>query len=240
MALQGICVGASCHGNLIFTWTVLKDLSNSSNSSQWAEISELQELISTRVSSKSLVTRPGVLTPDTRYRFILIAQRPGGYRGYSEYHVTSNSLPVGGVCNVSPTLGVTLITEFTFTCDNWQDPDLQLQYEFIYVTTNNLLNVAYKGVQASITTKLPAGEMEKNFTIDFRVRVGVMLGAFTEVLTPVQVRNRNVSHRVSCFRIVSEVRNHAISSCECCLVIAFVFSATIIIISVNTVCHYNM
>ena len=187
VALQGMCTGASCHGNLIFKWMVLKDLNNSSNSSQWTEVLEIQELISTRVSSKSLVTKPGVLTPDTRYKFILTAQRPGGYRGYSEYHVTSNSPPVGGVCNVSQISGVALITEFTFACDNWQDPDLQLQYEFIYLTNNNHLNVAYKGVKTSLTTKLPAGESENNFTIDFRVRVVDILGAYTEMRTPVQV-----------------------------------------------------
>ena len=189
MALQGMCTGASCHGNIIFKWTVLKDLNNSSNSSQWNEVSETQELMSTRVSSKSLVTRPGVLTPDTRYKFILTAQQPGGYRGYSEYHVTSNSPPFGGVCNVSQISGVALITEFTFACDNWQDPDLQLQYEFIYFTDNNLLNMAYKGVKTSLTTKLPAGEEKNNFTIDFRVRLTNMMGVSTEVRTPVQVRN---------------------------------------------------
>ena len=191
MALQGMCTGSSCYGALIFKWTVLKDFNDSSNSSQWYEISEIQEVISTRVSSKSLVTRPGVLTPGTRYKFILTAQRLRGYRGYSEYHVTSNSPPVGGVCNVSQTSGVALITEFTFTCDNWQDPDLliplQLQYEFIYFT-DNLLNVAYKGVKSSLTTKLPSGEKKNNFTIDFRVRVTDMWGSFAEVRTPVQVR----------------------------------------------------
>ena len=191
MALQGLCTGASCRGNLFFKWTVLKDLNNSSNSSQWTEISEIQEAITTRVSSKSLVTRPGVLTPDTRYKFVLTAQRPGENRGYSEYHVTSNSPPVGGVCTVSPTSGISLITEFTFTCRNWQDQDLQLQYQFIYLTDNKLLNVVYKGVKTSLTTKLPAGEKKSNFTIDFRVRVADISGAYTEVRTPVQVRNRN-------------------------------------------------
>ncbi|PFX34823.1 Polycystic kidney disease protein 1-like 2 [Stylophora pistillata] len=187
MALQGMCTGASCHGNLIFKWTVFKDLINSSNSSHWTEVLEIQELIRTRVSSKSLVIRPGVLTPNTRYKFILTAQRPGGYHGYSEYHVTSNSPPVGGVCNVSPTSGVSLITEFTFKCFYWQDLGVQLQYEFIYLTNNNLLNVAYKGVKTSIITKLPAGEKKNNFSIDFRVRVTNMVGVFTEVRTPVQV-----------------------------------------------------
>ena len=83
--------------------------------------------------------------------------------------------------------GDALITEFTFACDNWQDPDLQLQYEFIYLTRHNLLNVAYKGVKTSLTTKLPAGERKNNSTIDFRVRVTDVLEAYTEVQTPVQV-----------------------------------------------------
>ena len=187
MALQGMCTGVSCHGNLIFKWTILKDLNNSSNSSQWADISEIQELISTQVSSKSLVTTPGVLTPNTRFKFILTAQRLGGYSGYSEYHVTSNSPPVEGECSVSPISGVALITKFTFTCTNWQDPDLPLQYEFVYLADNNILNVAYKGFKSSLTTKLPAGEKDNNFTIDFRVRVADILGAYTEVKSPVQV-----------------------------------------------------
>ena len=190
MALQGICAGASCVGTLIYKWSVLKDTNNTSNHTQWTEMLEVQDLISTRMSSKSLVTKPAVLTPNARYKFILTAQRQGGYPGYSEYHVTTNSPPAGGTCNVSPSSGVTLTTEFTFTCSNWQDPDLSLQYEFIYQTNNNLLNVVYKGVKTSVTTILPAGEKANNFTIDFRVRVADSFGAFTEVRTPVQVRNR--------------------------------------------------
>ena len=88
---------------------------------------------------------------------------------------------------MSPTSGVTLVTEFTFACANWQDTDLPLQYEFIYFTANDLLNVAYKGQQSSTYTKLPVGDKANNFSIDFRVRVADMLGAFTEVRIPVQV-----------------------------------------------------
>ena len=88
---------------------------------------------------------------------------------------------------MSQTSGVALITDFTFSCDNWQVTNLQLLYEFIYLANNNLLNVVYKGVKTSVTTKLPAGESKNNFTIDFRVRVADSLGAYTEVRTPVQV-----------------------------------------------------
>ena len=187
ISLQGICSGPSCHGNLIYKWTVFKNTKNYSNDTQWIEVMEIQKIISTRVSSKSLVTKPGVLKSDTQYKFILTAPRKGRYSGYSEFKVTLNSPPVGGVCNVSPLSGITLTTEFTFKCLNWQDPDRQLQYQFSYLTDNNLLNVVYKGVKTSLTTKLPAGEKKHNFTIDFRVRVADILGTFIEVRTPVQV-----------------------------------------------------
>ena len=72
-------------------------------------------------------------------------------------------------------------------CTDWQDPDLPLQYEYIYFTNNDLLNVVYQGVQRNKKMDLPAGEKENNFTIDFRVRVVDMFGEFTEVTIPVQV-----------------------------------------------------
>ena len=187
IALQGICTGSSCEGSLTYHWSLFKATNSSSlNETQWLEIPEIQQLISTRVSSMTLVTYPGVLEPDMLYKFVLTAKRPGGYPGYSEYQVTTNSPPTGGYCQVSPELGVTLDTEFAFNCGNWQDEDLPLQYEFIYFTKNDLLNVVYKGQQTGKHTKLPVGDKANNFTIDFRVRVADMFGAFTEVNTPVQ------------------------------------------------------
>ena len=155
--------------------------------SEWVEISEIEQLVTTRLSSLTLVTFQGVLAADMQYKFVLTAKRPGGYPGYSEYQVITNSPPAGGDCQVSPGSGVSLTTEFTFSCANWHDTDLPLQYEFVYFTNNDLLNVVHKGQQSSRFTKLRVGEKEKNFTIDFRVRVGDVFGSFTEVDTPVQV-----------------------------------------------------
>ena len=127
MALQGICAGASCGGTLTYKWSLFKHTNNTSNETQWVEISAIQELISTRLSSTTLVTYPGVLMPNVQYKFVLIAKRQGGHPGYSEYQVTTNSPPTGGTCSVSPSSGVTLTTEFTFTCTDWQDADFPLQ-----------------------------------------------------------------------------------------------------------------
>jgi len=123
---------------------------------------------------------------------VLTAKRRGGLPGYSEYQVTTNGPPYGGVCKVNPQSGFTLVTEFIFTCTNWTDADLPLKYEFIYFRNNDLLNVVYKGQKNSEYTKLPVGGKTNNFTIDFRVRVADMFGAFVEIKVPVQVREMSV------------------------------------------------
>lgn len=87
-----------------------------------------------------------------------------------------------------PLSGITLETIFSFTCIGWEDPDRPLQFEFFYLTTeDDILNVVYKGVKSSKETKLPAGYKANNFTVDFRVRVADMFGAYTELKIPVQV-----------------------------------------------------
>lgn len=150
---------------------------------------KLEDKIRTRLTSRRLVTHPGVLEPNVRYKFVLTAKRRGGHPGYSEYQATTNSPPAGGKCEVRPLSGITLDTTFTFKCTGWKDPDRPLQYEFIYFTTDDsVLNVVYKGLKSSEETKLPTGEKTNNFTIDFRVRVADIFGSFTEVRIPVQVR----------------------------------------------------
>ena len=119
---------------------------------------------------------------------MLTAQHHGGHPGYSEYQVTTESPPAGGKCEVRPLSGITLKTTFFFTCSGWEDPDRPLQFEFMYFTTEyDVLNVVYKGIKSSKETKLPAGAKADNFTLDFRVRVADMFGAYTEVKIPVQV-----------------------------------------------------
>ena len=157
------------------------------NHSNWIQVGDLQDRIRTRLTSRRLVTHPRVLEPNMLYKFVLTAKLREGNPGYSEYQVTTNSPPIKGKCQASPSSGTTLETTFTFTCSGWEDPDHPLQYEFIYFRGDDAVNLVYKGMKSSKKTELPAGEKTNNFTIDFRVRVADMYGAFTEVRTPVQV-----------------------------------------------------
>ena len=186
VALEKVCKDSLCGRNLAFRWSLFK--TSVYNHTHWVPDQKFQDKIRTRLTSPRLVTRPGVLEPNAMYKFVLTVQRRGGHPGHSEYQVTTNSPPAGGKCAVRPLSGITLETTFSFTCSGWEDPDRPLQFEFIYFTTEGgVLNVVYKGIKSSVETKLTAGTKAKNFTIDFRVRVDDMFGAYTEVKIPVQV-----------------------------------------------------
>ena len=185
VALEKLCKDSLC-GSLTYHWSLFK--TSVVNQSHWVPDQKLQDKIRTKLTSPRLVTRRGVLEPNVRYKFVLIAQHHGGRSGYSEYQATTNSPPAGGNCEVRPLSGITLKTTFSFTCSGWEDPDSPLQFEFIYFTTeDDVLSVVYKGIKGNQETKLPAGAKTNNFTLDFRVRVADVFGTYTEVKIPVQV-----------------------------------------------------
>ena len=185
LALERFCEKVDCGRGLSYQWTLFE--AGVANESEWIQVSDLQGKIRTRLTSPRIVTNPRVLKPNKLYKFVLTAQRHGGRAGYSEYQFATYSSPTEGKCNVTPLSGRTLETTFTFACSGWEDPDRPLKYSFIYFTDDDFLNVVHIGMESSKKTKLPAGKKINNFTIDFRVRVADMFGAFTEVKTPVQV-----------------------------------------------------
>ena len=187
LALERLCQEPDCGRGLSYQWTLFE--ASVANESKWIQVSDLQEKIRTQLTSPRVVTNPGVLKSNMIYKFVLTAKRREGHAGYSEYQFATHSSPTEGKCDVTPLSGRTLETTFTFACSGWVYPDRPLQYSFIYFIDDVFPNVVYKGMERSIKTTLPAGQQIKNFTIDFRVRVADMFGAFTEVRTPVQVWN---------------------------------------------------
>ena len=185
LALERLCEKVNCERGLSYQWTLFK--AGVANESEWIQVSDLQEKIRTRLNSRRIVTKPGVLRFNKIYKFVLTAKRREGHPGYSEYQFATYGSPTEGKCDVTPLSGRTLETTFIFDCSGWEDQDRPLQYSFIYFTDDDFPYVVHKGMESRKKTKLPAGKKINNFTIDFRVRVADMFGAFTEVRTPVQV-----------------------------------------------------
>ena len=199
LALERLCEELDCRRGLSYQWTLFE--ADVANESKWIRVSDLQEKIRTRLTSPRVVLNPGVLKSNMIYKFVLTAKRRGGHAGYSEYQFATYSSPTEGKCDVTPLSGRTLETTFTFACSGWAYPDRPLQYSFIYFTDDVFPNVVYKGMDRSMKTTLPAGQQINNFTIDFRVRVADMFGAFTEVRTPVQVWNECIQFRQFSMRL---------------------------------------
>ena len=74
--------------------------------------------------------------------------------------------PRGGDCSITPPSGISLETNFSLSCSNWESDNTPLSYQFQYRLENGLYNVLYRGVNNNITTSwIPPGISTDNFTV---------------------------------------------------------------------------
>lgn len=134
--------------------------------SVWREVIAIDD---TRIHQLHL---PGnTLHPGNTYKVSVIGMVPGRTNGYSELAFSVNIPPIGGSCSVDPTRGFSDDTIFSFKCEGWTDKDLPLSYEFQYRNSYGVVSLLYDGISPVFFTKLPLGDMENNFTLDFQVKI---------------------------------------------------------------------
>lgn len=90
-----------------------------------------------------------------------------------------------GTCNINPSHGVAIHTDFNISCTGWLDTDQPLRYEVSHYT-KVLLTVVCRKTDDSCNTILPVGD-EKNSSVYVRIRVLDSLGMFTELYFVVKV-----------------------------------------------------
>ena len=74
--------------------------------------------------------------------------------------------PRGGDCSITPPSGISLETNFSLSCSNWESDNTPLSYQFQYRLENGLYNVLYRGANNNITTSwIPPGISTDNFTV---------------------------------------------------------------------------
>ncbi|CAH3159311.1 unnamed protein product, partial [Pocillopora meandrina] len=74
--------------------------------------------------------------------------------------------PRGGDCSITPPSGISLETNFSLSCSNWENDNTPLSYQFQYRLENGLYNVLYRGANNNITTSwIPPGISTDNFTV---------------------------------------------------------------------------
>ena len=80
--------------------------------------------------------------------------------------------PRGGDCSITPPSGISLETNFSLSCSNWESDNTPLSYQFQYRLENGLYNVLYHGVNNNISTSwIPPGNNADNFTVKFNATV---------------------------------------------------------------------
>ena len=86
-----------------------------------------------------------------------------------------------GECSISPSSGVALSTNFTFTCDKWTDDQSSLIYELSYGGNKSQTIFSYHtgltSFDASVTSWLIAGDESKNYTLTVAFTVKDSLGS---------------------------------------------------------------
>ena len=115
---------------------------------------------------------------------------PGRVTGLAEILFSVNKSPYGGICGVEPSHGIADKTVFTFSCADWLDKDLPLDYAYFYHNSFNLSMLIYRGPKQTIQTKLPVGNPSSNYTLHIVIQIADYYGAFTSTSINVQVNGR--------------------------------------------------
>ncbi|CAB4035285.1 Hypothetical predicted protein, partial [Paramuricea clavata] len=195
--LQSEC-SAFCSGELTFSWSLYcYDEINTPeplNLSSLHEIpqSEFQDMVYNPINELDLAIKPYSLQPGKKYTLAFQASRPTGTLGELRTTLLVNSPPAGGTCAVSPSSGIALSTNFTFTCDGWTDPESPLTYEFSY--GNNQTETLFhfrtiaSGTKFSLVDWLPAGEESSNYTLTVTAKVKDSYGSSSIEQFMIQVR----------------------------------------------------
>ena len=142
-------------------------------SDSWENIPILPNMTSTAVNSTNMIINKNSLQSKSKYNLTLLVASLKGAYGFSVLLFETAGEPENGYCAPSFSEGVSLETEFTFKCFDWQDTNLPLKYEFALGEEP----MSYGTSPSSVSTVLPAGSPNEDFhqqvTIVIKNAVGV-------------------------------------------------------------------
>ena len=105
-----------------------------------------------------LVIASGALVEGTTYNFRLACYRNAKVNANIGITVMTNEAPVPGRFSVQPLRGTALQDVFTFSNNEWVDPDLPLTYTFYYISpSGSLLTIRGKNEISYASSILPSG-----------------------------------------------------------------------------------
>ena len=162
---------------------------------KWRKRSDLKSIASTPLNSRVIVIKENTLVGGRNYRLAVFVGTAEGLSGMSAYDMKTTLTPTGGECSIVPASGISLATYFNLSCSGWKTHSAPLSYQFQYKLQHGLSSVIYHGLNNSIISQLPPGDLSHNFTLNFTATVTDNEGASIRVVNlSVQVGLRFALH----------------------------------------------
>ncbi|KAL9965160.1 hypothetical protein ACROYT_G028923 [Oculina patagonica] len=177
LSIETICQGAQCSNITSYNWILYQG--EQSNPIVWKRRNDLQLITSTPLNSSWIAIKESSLAGGKNYRLAVLVTNAHGFAGISAYDFATSLPPGGGTCTIKPKSGISLRTYFHLSCSGWTSYNFPLSYQFRYQLNNGLTNVVYHGLNTSVVSLLPSGDMTNNFTLNFVVTVTDSSGAST-------------------------------------------------------------
>ena len=171
LSIQSQCYG-QCRNISSYQWILYKQYSSlTNNDTVWRKRQDLQLITTTPNNSRSIVIKEDSLDGGKYYRLAVFVQTMDGQQGMSAHDISAASRPTNGTCSITPSNGISLKTNFTLSCSDWESHSNQLSYRFQYQLQNGLHGLLYDGSNSSVSSWLPSGNLSWNYTVKVNVTV---------------------------------------------------------------------
>ena len=172
LSVESHCRENQCLKIQTYAWRLYEQISTANNSKrQWQKIEDFQLIASTPLNSSAIVIKENSLDSGRKYRLVLYVLTIDHVSGRSVYDFLTAKPPSGGKCSITPSIGVSLATNFKLSCNSWTSDATPLNYKFQYKLDNGLYSVIYNGLNNSIFSWLPPGNQSDNNTVKFIITV---------------------------------------------------------------------
>ena len=187
----------SCPFLTNYLWSLYVGVHNGSDQS-WKKIDNLDNISVTSLAGPSLIIKgSGYMLQNQRallrkktYKIQVVTWLDEENYEKENYIFNTNVPPYtrdkNAGCFVDPKSGKAIATKFTVQCVNWTDSDLPISYQFSYETKFGVV-VFHTGQQPNVTTELPMGRLESNYSLHLRLEIIDSFGDYSAVYITVQV-----------------------------------------------------
>ena len=196
LTLRVVCSNRPCITIATFSWTMHIPTINGQGKSTWSELKNTTGLITTSVSTTQFhLPRLDDLTnikEGQKFQVQVTATDHNGIlqeQAFYTFNVNSPPKLVNQAtgCQVNPTEGSAIITDFRISCLGWYDSDIPLRYAFKYKFSFSTI-IIQDGKVGEVTTKLPLGNPDEDYNRNLTLQIIDAYGEFSMVNVPTTVR----------------------------------------------------